>query len=104
LVDPVLVLLCFRNTRYIAPAVLAQLASLSAYVPFSVLAYDPDNWLLGPEGALKRLLGLGLGIFPALGGLSMAAALLLLLKYAHQLRDRPDRAMPRADTLIPGAA
>jgi Gpi18-like mannosyltransferase len=89
LVDPTMAALCMHGARYIVPFVLAQMASLCSYVPFVVLTYDPDNWLLGPNGIVEQRLTIGWGLFPALGGLIMGLVLWLLLKVAMQFeRDR----------------
>lgn len=87
LVDPVLVALACLDRRYWKPLVLAESASLLAYVAFPLGNSDWGlrHWLLGRDGLLRAHLRFGWDIFPAVGAGLMGWALLLLARRAYDL-------------------
>lgn len=81
LVDPVLIVLFCHNRRYLAPLLLAQCASLLAYMPFILDGFtSASGW--GRDGATIDPLWFSYRASPVLGAVAMAAALYRIVKIA----------------------
>ncbi|PTS73378.1 hypothetical protein DBR17_18390 [Sphingomonas sp. HMWF008] len=79
LVDPVMVALVCRNHRFLVPMLLAQAASIFAYLPFILDGYVARDALWGYTGWIAQTTGVNYAMLPLPGALAMGAALVLLV-------------------------
>ncbi|GAA0324644.1 hypothetical protein GCM10009087_38700 [Sphingomonas oligophenolica] len=84
LADPVLVALACRDRRFLMPMLLAQAASILAYVPFIADGYIAEDPIWGRTGSVALATGLSYPMLPLLGTALMGAALVLLVGEAYR--------------------
>jgi Gpi18-like mannosyltransferase len=84
LVDPVLVALACRDRRFLMPMLLAQAASIFAYVPFIADTYIAGDPIWGRAGSVAVATGFSYPMLPLLGTATMGGALVLLVGEAYR--------------------
>lgn len=82
LVDPVLVALACLDRRFLTPLVLAEGASILAYLPFIADGYIRHDPVWGRAGSVARDWGVAYTDLPLLGAAAMGTALALLVREA----------------------